>query len=114
MELSWRYNLNDYSMPFFIQSSKDMYMRIMGVERKNEEREKQEDKQKEEETKSNTFMPMNMMGLPNALTYGGPQNTSQNTFSTTSNIGGFSGFGGSTNQGNGFAGNQTKKFPFIN
>jgi len=97
-------------MPFLIQSSKDMYMRIIGVEKKNEGREKAEDKQKEEETKSNTFMPMNMMGLPHQLTYNnGPQNTNFNTMPSGGGPTGFSGFGGGGQQ----QPNQGNKLPFI-
>jgi hypothetical protein len=95
-------------MPFLIQSSKDMYMRIIGVEKKNEGREKAEDKQKEEDTKSNTFMPMNMMGLPHQLTYNNQNDNNFNTMPSGGGPSGFSGFGGG-----GQHPNQGNKLPFI-
>lgn len=103
-------------MPYFIQSSKDMYMRIMGVEKKNEEREKQEDKQKEEDTKVNSFMPMNLSGMPYALPTSQPQ--VHNTFSTVpnyggGNAGGFSGFGANMNVNPNQTNNGPGKLPFI-
>ena len=50
MELGWRYGLQDFAMPFFIQVTSELTRKVETVERKNEEAEKEREKQKEAAT----------------------------------------------------------------
>jgi clathrin heavy chain len=48
MEYAWRYNLNEFLMPYMIQHTKEMQSRLDYVQRKLDENEKKEEKKKEE------------------------------------------------------------------
>ncbi len=47
LELSWRFSLFDYSMPYFIQIVKELTTKVEVVQKKHEDREKKEEKQDE-------------------------------------------------------------------
>lgn len=49
MELSWRHNLNDFSMPFMINYMSQQASTIEGLKRDNEERKAREVKEQKEE-----------------------------------------------------------------
>lgn len=75
MELAWRYDMNDFAMPFFIQVLSEMKTKVESVERKNEEREIKEEKAKQESTKTilNIAGPPGMLGGGSGmLSIGGP------------------------------------------
>jgi len=66
LEWNWRYpESSQYSQPYLIQVTKECYMRITGVEKKNESREKKEKKDKEEEDNSvhQNFMMNSMLQI---------------------------------------------------
>jgi clathrin heavy chain len=52
MEVSWRFGLTEYVMPYFIQFMKDLSSRVEGVQKKTDEIEKKKDAQAEEEAES--------------------------------------------------------------
>lgn len=49
MELSWRFNLHEYSMPYFIQIVRELTYRVETVQKKHEDREKKEEKQAQQQ-----------------------------------------------------------------
>ena len=49
MELSWRHNLNDYSMPFMINYMSQQATTIQELKKDNEERKAREVKEQKEE-----------------------------------------------------------------
>lgn len=49
LELAWRYQLNDFAFPFFIQMVRDLTHKVEKVQRKTDEREKKEEEKAEKE-----------------------------------------------------------------
>lgn len=86
MELAWRYEFNEFLMPYMIQNTREMQTRLDYIQRKLEESEKKELKKKEEDVN----VPLDM-GVPGML-------------STTLVPVGLGGFGNPGFQG-GFGGN---------
>lgn len=114
LELSWRFGLYDYTMPFFIQLVRDLTHKVETVQKKSEEREKKEEKAQQQQLNQPPiidvyhdlgFMPglNNMPMLPGPGGIGmGPQGGfggQQGGFGGQPNFGGQPGF----NQG-GFGG----------
>lgn len=93
MEMSWRYGLNDYAMPFNIQVMRDMTHRVDHVKKRQEANEKKE----EEKLKRDEKMPLGGMmgptgfnplinpGVP--MLMGGP--TQSNFGALSQGVGGF-------------------------
>jgi clathrin heavy chain len=52
MELSWRAGYLDFAMPFFIQSTKDMYTRLTQIEKKASAKEKKEEEKAEQQMRA--------------------------------------------------------------
>merc|ERR1712087_1001654 len=48
-ELSWRFGLHEFAMPFFIQLTRDLTYKVEVVQKKNEDREKKEAEKTEKE-----------------------------------------------------------------
>jgi clathrin heavy chain len=58
LELAWRYGMNDFAFPFFIQMVRDLTHKVEKVEKKHEEREKKDEQKAEQDA----FRPLNTMG----------------------------------------------------
>ena len=52
MELAWRAGYFDFAMPFFIQSTKDMYSRLTQLEKRNSAKEKKEEEKAEQQMRA--------------------------------------------------------------
>ena len=52
MELSWRAGYLDFAMPFFIQSTRDMYTRLTHIEKKATAKEKKEEEKAEQQMRA--------------------------------------------------------------
>jgi clathrin heavy chain len=75
LELSWRYGLTEFAMPFMIQMVKDMSARVEHVQKKHEEREKKEEEKQERDAQKPLNIGLLGQGMPgggmmsNMLTY---------------------------------------------
>lgn len=109
LELAWRYGLNDFAFPFFIQMVRDLTHKVEKVQRKTEEREKKEEKEAEKKiyTPLDSMVGGMMMGndmvspYPMLMGAGGDMSG----FSTSMGMGGsMGGMGdlGASNFGRGF------------
>eukprot|EP01015_Nassula_variabilis_P036826 TRINITY_DN95_c0_g1_i12.p1 TRINITY_DN95_c0_g1~~TRINITY_DN95_c0_g1_i12.p1 ORF type:complete len:182 (-),score=60.12 TRINITY_DN95_c0_g1_i12:62-607(-) len=49
LELSWRFQLFEYSIPYFVQILKELTHRVETVQKKHEDREKKEEKQAQQQ-----------------------------------------------------------------
>ena len=49
LELSWRFGLFDFAMPYFIQIVKELTTKVEVVQKKHEDREKKEEKQAQQQ-----------------------------------------------------------------
>lgn len=52
LELAWRYGMNDFAFPFFIQMVRDLTHKVEKVQKKHEEREKKEEERAEQASRS--------------------------------------------------------------
>lgn len=130
LELSWRYGLNDFAFPFFIQMVRDLTHKVEKVQRKTDEREKKEEEKAEKEAHRplDSMATMMMGGIgtdmvspypmlmgagagPGDLgasgfgsTMGGSLGGSMGGFGTPGSIGGMGGLGGIGGIGGGFGG----------
>lgn len=110
MELAWRYDFNEFLMPYMIQNSREMQNRLDYIQRKLEETEKEKIKKKEESDKIPLEFGMGMDVIPRTLVpYGGNNNYGNNQFSGNMNYGNDNynyggGFQGGMNNFGGFGG----------
>jgi len=81
LELAWRYNYMDFAMPYMIQNFKDLSFRVMGVEKKHDERDKKEEKEKDE--KETIYGGVPLVGLNNLSQLTAPQYSTTNPYANT-------------------------------
>jgi clathrin heavy chain len=98
MELAWRSGYMDFAMPFFIQSTRDMYSRLNALEKKTQQKEKKEEEKAEEQANApldvdamhmmmpglNSSMPA-LMAPPGMMTGMNPMMTGMNPMMTGMN-----------------------------
>ena len=70
MELTWRYGLNDYTMPYMINHQREQSQRLQQLHLDNEERKKKEVTAKEEEGPMISNPLMITSGMTNGFGYG--------------------------------------------
>jgi len=76
-------------MPYLIQNMRDLHIRVKGLEKKNDDRDKKDEKQKEEDTTVNPFMGIGATLNQPQLTVGsGFGNQNYNTTGQFNNMGG--------------------------
>lgn len=106
LELAWRYGMNDFAFPFFIQMVRDLTHKVEKVEKKHEEREKKDEQKAEQDA----FRPLSTMGGMDGLgmmmgaelspypMLTGPDSTFSSGFPLAGGLGqpGLGGFGGAT------------------
>lgn len=112
MELSWRFGLYDFAMPYFIQITKELTQRVETVQKKHEDREKKEEKQAQQQMSQPLDVVSDFL-LPGAFTapmlMAGPMTQSFNSNPNVPNMGpGFMGMGmGGMGMGMGMGGYQS-------
>ena len=88
LELSWRFGLFDFSMPYFIQIVKELTTKVEVVQKKHEDREKKEEKQAQQQMNQplDVVTDFLMPGFNNPMLMAGPSQVPMNTM-----MGGFMG-----------------------
>jgi len=88
LELSWRFGLFDYSMPYFIQIVKELTTKVEVVQKKHEDREKKEEKQAQQQMNQplDVVTDFLMPGFNNPMLMAGPGQMPMNSM-----MGGFMG-----------------------
>lgn len=111
LELAWRYGLNDFAFPFFIQMVRDLTHKVEKVQKKHEEREKKEEERAEQVSRSMVDPYPSMMMTPEVSPFPMLMGSGMTTGSTFDSMGGMGaglgaqgGFGAMGGMGAGFGG----------